>query len=195
MRLAFFDTPRERAIVEELLAWSEQVLEVPSEHFNGLPPCPYAKTAWAEGRVSILFKYEHNYQCFWSTLSQFDDAFDLVVIVDLVEDRDPEVFHEYLDGVNEAIAKGVFIDKDVWVMGFHPGDDPNDFVADADFEAITDDVYALIFVQRLSKLHVAADKLKKKGYYAAYDDLYDTDSIYARREQLYRRLKDGDETS
>jgi hypothetical protein len=195
MRLAFFDTPRERAIVEELLAWSEQVLEVPSEHFNGLPPCPYAKTAWAEGRVSILFKYEHNYQCLWSTLSQFDDAFDLVVIVDLVEDRDPEVFHEYLDGVNEAIAKGVFIDKDVWVMGFHPGDDPNDFVADADFEAITDDVYALIFVQRLSKLHVAADKLKKKGYYAAYDDLYDTDSIYARREQLYRRLKNGDETS
>jgi len=195
MRLAFFDTPRERAIVEELLAWSAQVLEVPSEHFNGLPPCPYAKAAWAEGRVSVIFKYEHNYQCLWSVLSQFDDAFDLVVIVDLVEDRDPEVFHEYLDGVNEAIAKGVFIDKAAWVMGFHPDDDPNDFVEDVDFEAIVEDAYALIFVQRLSKLHVAADKLKKKGYYAAYDGLYDADSIYARREQLYRRLNDGDETT
>lgn len=195
MRLAFFDTPRERAIVEELLAWSAQVLEVPSEHFNGLPPCPYAKKAWAEGRVSILFKYEDNYQCLWSTISQFDESFDLVVIVDLAEDREPELFHQYLDGVNEAIAQGIFIDRDVWVMGFHPDDEPNDFVADVSFEVGTDDTYAMIFVQRLSKLHVAADKLHKKGYYAAYDDLYDSEGIYARREQLYRRLKNGDETS
>lgn len=195
MNAAFFDTPKERAIVEEILAWSAQVLEVPSEHFNGLPPCPYAKKAWAEGRVSILFKYERNYQCLWSTISQFDDAFDLVVIVDLVEDRGSEVFHSYLDGVNEAIARGIFIDKDVWVMGFHPDDEPNDFVQDVSFEVETDDMYAMIFVQRLTKLHVAADKLHKKGYYAAYDGLYDSEGIYARREQLYRRLTDGDETS
>jgi len=80
-------------------------------------------------------------------------------------------------------------------MGFHPDDEPNDFVADVSFEVGTDDTYAMIFVQRLSKLHVAADKLHKKGYYAAYDDLYDSEGIYARREQLYRRLKNGDETS
>lgn len=194
MNVAFFDTPKERAIVEEILAWSAQVLEVPSEYFNGLPPCPYAKKAWQDGRVSILFKYEQNYQCLWSTISQFDDAFDLVVIVDLAEDRESEVFHQYLDGVNEAVAQGIFIDKDIWVMGFHPEDEPNDFVQDVSFEAGTDDTYAMIFVQRLTKLHLAADKLHKKGYYAAYDGIYDSDGIYTRRQQLYRRLTDGDET-
>jgi len=195
MNVSFFSAPKERAIVEEILAWSAQVLEAPSDHFNGLPPCPYAKKAWSEDRVSLIFKYEHNYQCLWSTLSQFDDAFDLVIIVDLAEDRDPETFHQYLNGVNEAVAKGVFIDKDLWVMGFHPDDDPNDFVEDVSFEAGTDETYAMIFVQRLTKLHVAADKLHKKGYYAAYDGLYDSDGIYARRAELYRRLTDGDETS
>ena len=194
MKIDFFDIPKERAIVEEILAWSSQVLEVPSEYFNGMPPCPYAKTAWSEGRVAIIFKHERSYQCLWSTISQFDDIFDLVIIVDLAENRCSEDFHDYLESVNDAISRGVFIDRDIWVMGFYPDDEPNDFVRDVSFEALTEDSYALLFVQRLSKLHVAADKLNKKGYYAAYDGLYDSDSIYARRKQLYRRLTNGDET-
>ena len=54
--------------------------------------------------------------------------------------------------------------------------------------------YAMIFVQRLSKLQQAADKLDKKGYYDTYDAEYNARDIYELRETLYRRLKDGDET-
>jgi hypothetical protein len=52
----------------------------------------------------------------------------------------------------------------------------------------------MIFVQRLSKLQKSADKLDKKGYYDSYDEEYQASDIYEKRQTLYRRLKNGDET-
>mgnify|MGYP006969394260 FL=1 len=195
MNLAFYSSDLESSIVEEIMEWSSVALEVPNEDFNGLPPCPYAKQAWLDEKVAILFKYEDSYQCLYSTISQFDDKFDLVIIVDLANDKEPEAFHNYWEALNLFIAEGVFIDKDMWVMGFHPDDEPSDFVEDIDFEPKNDTPYALIFVQRLSKLQKAADKLDKNGYYDNYDSQYNVREIYELREKLYRRLKHGDETS
>ena len=53
----------------------------------------------------------------------------------------------------------------------------------------------MIFVQRLSKLQEAADKLDKKGYYDVYNSQFNAREIYEKRDRLYRRLKDGDETT
>jgi hypothetical protein len=195
MRAEFFSLPLENAIVQEIIEWSAVALETPNPHFNGLPPCPYAKQAWLDQRVAILFKYEDSYQVLYSCISQFDDKFDLVIIVDLANDKEPEAFHSYWEGLNKFIAEGVFIDKDIWVMGFHPEDEPSEFVDEIEFTPNNDTLYSLIFVQRLSKLQEAADKLNKKGYYDAYDGQYNAREIYALREELYRRLKNGDETS
>ena len=194
MNVLAFYASNDREVVEEIRAWSAQVLEKESPYFNGLPPCPYAKKAWQDNRVAIIFKYGGNRGLF-DVLTKFNDALDLVIIVDRNPQQTSEEFHDYNDALNDAISRGIFGDRDLWVMGFHPDDEANDFVQDVSFEAKTDDTYAMIFVQRLTKLHLAADKLNKKGYYAAYDGLYDSDGIYARREQLYRRLTDGDETS
>jgi hypothetical protein len=192
MNVLAFYASNDREVVEEIRAWSAQVLEKESPYFNGLPPCPYAKKAWQDNRVAIIFKYGGNRGLF-DVLTKFNDALDLVIIVDRNPQQTSEEFHDYNDALNDAISRGIFGDRDLWVMGFHPDDEANDFVQDVSFEAKTDDTYAMIFVQRLTKLHLAADKLNKKGYYAAYDGLYDSDGIYARREQLYRRLTDGDE--
>ena len=192
MNVLAFYASNDREVVEEIRAWSAQVLEKESPYFNGLPPCPYAKKAWQDNRVAIIFKYGGNRGLF-DVLTKFNDALDLVIIVDRNPQQTSEEFHDYNDALNDAISRGIFGDRVLWVMGFHPDDEANDFVQDVSFEAKTDDTYAMIFVQRLTKLHLAADKLNKKGYYAAYDGLYDSDGIYARREQLYRRLTDGDE--
>ena len=88
----------------------------------------------------------------------------------------------------------MFIDKDIWLMGFHPNDEPSDFVQEVTFDYETDTEYSMIFVQRLSKLQEAADKLDKKGYYDSYDGEYNASDIYEKRTELYRRLKNGDET-
>ncbi len=184
----------EKAIYRELVEWSENVLQEPSPFFNNLPPCPYARQAWIEGRVAVIYKYETNKQALYSTVSRFDDVFDLAVIIDLEYDQDPELFHTYLDEMNDVIADGMFIDRDIWVMGFHPDDEESEFVEDVEFSPQTDAPYAMIFVQRLSKLQEAADKLDKKGYYGTYDDHYNAREIFEKRERLYRRLKNGDET-
>jgi len=195
MNLAFYDQSTEKAIVEEILQWSETALEKPSPQFNNLPPCPYAKKALMDEKVAILFKYDDSYQVLYSCVSQFDDNFDLAIIVDVHNDKSAYDFHEYLESLNEAISNGMFIDKDVWVMGFHPDDDVSETAQETAIEAITDTEYSMIFVQRLTVLQEAADKLDKKGYYDSYDSECIASDIYNRRVELYRRLKNGNETS
>jgi hypothetical protein len=194
MNLNFYSDPTERALVTELMDWSKVALEKPSVHFNGFPPCPFAKAAWLDNKVSVIFKKEDSYQTLYSCISQYDDTFDLVIIVDLKNTKNPEDFHEYLDTLNDKISEGMFIDKDIWLMGFNPEDEPSDFVADVTFNYEVDDEYSLIFVQRLSKLQESANKLDKKGYYDSYKEEYNSLEIYQNRENLYRRLKDGNET-
>ena len=184
----------ERLICDEIRAWSAYALEKPNPFFNNLPACPYAKKAWAENRVAIIFKYGGN-QALYSTLDGFNDAFDVVILVDRNYSDDPDGFHDYLDQVNEAISAGIFGQRDLWVMGFHPEDDENEFVDDGTFEPQVDTSYAMIFVQRLSKVQEAADKLKQLGYYDQYLEEYDAAELFEKREQLYRRLKNGDEPS
>lgn len=195
MNLAFYDQSTEKAIVEEILQWSETALEKPSPQFNNLPPCPYAKKALMDEKVAILFKYDDSYQVLYSCISQFDDNFDLAIIVDVHNDKSAYDFHEYLESLNEAISNGMFIDKDIWVMGFHPDDDVSETAQETAIEAITDTEYSMIFVQRLTVLQEAADKLDKKGYYDSYDSECIASDIYSRRVELYRRLKNGNETS
>jgi len=184
----------EKNIYQEILAWSEHTLQKPNPYFNKLPACPYAKKAWTEGRVAVLFKYEDSFQAVYSTISQFDDVFDLVIVVDLAYKKDPEEFHNYLEQLNEVISRGIFIDRDVWLMGFHPHDDENDYLDETTFEQLVSDEYAMIFIQRLSKVYKSSQQLKALGYYEEYAKDYDVETIFAQRETLYRRLIDGDET-
>ena len=93
--------------------------------------------------------------------------------------------------MNVAISDGMFIDKDIWVMGFHPDDDASGYVEANNFSALVEEEYAIIFVQRLTKLYESADKLKKRGYYKNYNKDYNTNEIFKLRETLYRRLKNG----
>ena len=190
-----FYVDQEQDICQEIMAWSEHTLQKPNPFYNNLPRCPYAQKAWQENKVAILFKYGDNLQCLYSTISQWDDAFELVIIVDMDFNSDADYFHEYLDTLNDAISNGVFIDRDIWLMGFHPYDDPNDFIDDNSFMHTVEEEYAMIFVQRLSKVQEAADKLFKKGYYDNYLREYDAQEIFNKREQLYRRLENGNETS
>jgi hypothetical protein len=79
-------------------------------------------------------------------------------------------------------------------MGFHPHDDENDYLDEATFEQLVSDEYAMIFIQRLSKVYKSSQQLKALGYYEEYAKDYDVETIFAQRETLYRRLIDGDET-
>ena len=76
-------------------------------------------------------------------------------------------------------------------MGFHPDDDATEFAEEADFKALVEVEYSMIFIQRLSKLQESAHRIKKNGYYNNYDEEYNASHIFQRREELYRRLQNG----
>jgi len=184
----------EESVIKELRRWSASVLEKTNENYNGLPACPYAKKAWLDERVAIIFKYGGT-QALTSCLSGFSDSLDLVIIVDQFFRRSAQVFHTELEAYNDGISQGIFGQKDLWLMGFHPDDDSNDLIDDGTFEPHINTPYAMIFLQKLSKVQEAAYTLRELGYYDKYQEDYDVDEIFNQRETLYRRLKNGDETS
>ena len=38
-------------VERDIRTWSKDFLEVPNAKLNGLPPCPYARKAWADDKV------------------------------------------------------------------------------------------------------------------------------------------------
>ena len=178
-------------IVDEIKEWSKHTLEVSNPEFNNLPVCPYAKAAWKQAKVDIVFKFEkEDYKRLYMALHNWSDRKDLVIIADTEYIEDQEEFHEFVDNINEAIANNVFRDKDMWVMGFHPEDEPNElFDEEEDVDPISEVDYAIFFVQRLSKLEEAAEKLRPLGYYDKYFQEYDVKHMYELRTNFYRRLR------
>ena len=91
---------------------------------------------------------------------------------------------------NQAyIQKGIIIDKLLEALVVSRGVDVNDLIDDGSFTEIVKEEYALIFVQRLSKLQESANKLKKLGYYDKYYNIYNVEDIYEQREKYYNQLK------
>ena len=159
-------TGLEKEICDEIKSWSKYALEAPNEECGNLPVCAYAKQSWKDKKVGFSFKYCPGYQPLYTLISTFDNCFDL----------------------NEAISNGFFIQKDIWVMGFHPDDDANEIIDDGTFEPLIETEYAMVFIQKLTKLQKAAKKLKKTGYYKHYFGDDDTPHVFELREHFYNKL-------
>ena len=185
----------ERAIMDEVRAWSKHAIEEKNPYFNNLTACTYARKAWAENQVKFVFKYDTTMRSIFEQLCDFNDSYELVIVVDMEYPNDAGGFHSQMDLINDAIANGIFNDRDLWVMGFHPDDDANELVDDESFDPLVELEYAMIFIQRLTRVQDASEKLKKLGYYDRYFEEYNVQEIFERRDALYRRLKNGDETT
>ena len=178
----------ESTIRQEIREWSFEKLEQPNPHYNNFPACPFAAKAWADKKVDISFNYTIGPLSFYKILSNYNDKFELVMLVDFAYQPDPDRFHEYLTSINESIAENCFGDRDLFVMGFHPEDDPNEIIEDNSFETELEDMYAMIFIQRLSLLCHASDKLQRNKYYKRNFGNYEVSNIIENRNNLYRRM-------
>ena len=167
-------------IERDVRNWSHNFLEIPNVKLNNLPPCPYAKKAWAENKVT--FSINTGLDGLSEVIKNFDTHnFDIVV---WCQEDPPEM--EYLDGfcdgVNEALS---IVNKDMHLMVFHPDYDANDAGLDfLDDDGITDEnlYYAMVFVQKLSLLDDASISLEKSGYYTNFPkDVYQSLVIDRRR--------------
>ena len=67
-------------------------------------------------------------------------------------------------------------------------DEGNGLLEEDDFESTVEEPYAMIFLQRLTKLQEASNTLRMKGYYDVSQQYYNADHLYENRNRLYRRL-------
>tara|TARA_R100001129_G_scaffold71246_1_gene48492 strand:+ start:693 stop:1271 length:579 start_codon:yes stop_codon:yes gene_type:complete len=178
----------EQQICDEIREWSKFALEKPNKNYNNLPSCPYAKNAWKTKKVAFAWKNKNNYEIVHTLINQFHDSKDLIIVIDMCFENNIK-FHNTLLSFNELIKNGKYKQKDIWLMGFHPDDDVNELIDDGSFSGIVKEEYALIFVQRLSKLQESANKLKKLGYYDKYYNEYNVEDIYEQRQNYYDQLK------
>ena len=87
-------TGLERKICDEIRQWSQYALETPNEECGNLPVCAYANKAWGQDTVGISFKYDPGYQSLYSLISTFEDKYEVIILVDLAYEEDPEKFHK-----------------------------------------------------------------------------------------------------
>ena len=147
-----------RLIAEEIRDWSEKVLEVPSDEFNGLPPCPYAKKAWMRNKVRIHVTAGVSDCIQIKKECPDDDSVDVVAWTDYKK-MSAEKFDQWLDDLNES-------HNGVWVIGFHP-DHPADESLE-EFEGNGAPEYALILIQSLKHLSKSSKSISNRGYYRNY---------------------------
>jgi hypothetical protein len=145
-------------VVQELQRWSERVLTAPSAFFNGIPPCPYARQAWADSKVKVAFGGPSEVLALadgWSGSS------DVIIVV--AQDWPNEEIEGWCESQSKALRE-----KDLTLMAFVPGGGPDTGQPTEemeDWEPLVDEEYAMVFIQSLSDVNAASESLEASGYY------------------------------
>ncbi|NCX75013.1 MAG: hypothetical protein EBW91_03790, partial [Proteobacteria bacterium] len=58
--------------------WILNFLSKPNDVFAKFPPCPFAKRAWLDDKVAVIFQYGGS-QALINTMAHFNDEFDLII--------------------------------------------------------------------------------------------------------------------
>lgn len=174
-------------IESDLRSWSREVLEVPNSYLGGIPPCPYAKQAWADKKVSVT-ESDNIYADALKFCSSFAELGKELVVLASYDLPELYSFSEYVAQLNNTFPT-------LHCMEFHPDhgaeDAELDFLTDNDWESSIDAPYCMLFIQDLELVVRASDKLERLGYYKAYpEDEYE--QLVVKRK---RKLTDGYETS
>jgi len=145
-------------VVQELQRWSEQALTAPSAFFNGIPPCPYARQAWADSKVKVAFGGPSEVLALadgWSGSS------DVIIVV--AQDWPNEEIEGWCESQSKTLKE-----KDLTLMAFVPGGGPDTGQPAEemeDWDPLVDEEYAMVFIQSLSDVNDASESLEASGYY------------------------------
>lgn len=148
----YFD---QSAVKSKLLNWLENFVEKPNLGFDNWPVCPFARQARVNNKIAIVFCDSTEWiACAKTNLKELDNNEALVLCFDHTR-IDPLTFPDAVKNLNYELM-------------------PNNFVALEDHPFITESVNgvpmnfghcALLVVQHLDRLNLAADQLLAKGYY------------------------------
>ena len=143
-------------IKQDLEQWVVNYLDVPSEFYNGNKPCPFALKSWTESKVRVVLGEAAEVE---RQIAAWDDSCELLIVVC---DHEAWSSNDWVREKNTSITG-----DDLYLMSFDPDDsDPDDPSLDPhEWGSITEDVYGMVFLQRLTNLNAYSEKLKPTGYY------------------------------
>lgn len=163
-----------KGIAQEILKWSNEVIEKPLKTFGDLPACPYARTAWAKNHVLMHVVFDLDPVIEIKAASSLTDPNVHVIAWLDYSQMTAQEFNNWIEDQN----KNHF---GVWLMGFHPDSEENTMMPE--FDGIVEDDYGLILVQSLEYLVKASNDLRKTRY---YNDFSPEDMAYINnRKDIY----------
>ena len=142
---------------EYITKWMQEFVEKEHPVFAGLPPCPYARKARLQGRVSMIqmTSAEPDSNC-WHHIERtnFAETDALILILD-PKRWTLKYTHDVVDQLNS-----VFMPRDVVILEDHPRQRE-----EISGVIMNNGRYILLLCQRLSTLNKFSKILEKKGYY------------------------------
>jgi hypothetical protein len=132
----------------------EEFVEKPHPSLGGWQPCPFARQARLSKNIDIRQGQDPFNDCV--SLVEYDWSKEVVVF--WYDDINPELF---IDLVNRA--NSVLLERDIVALEDHPATE--ELIAGVKMNF---GLCPIIVLQKNSKLNVAADQLKEKGYYHSW---------------------------
>jgi hypothetical protein len=155
-------------LASSIESWIKERLSVKSEVFNGLPPCPYAQSAWLEGKVTthhlngtfplnIHIPAEiENYTYHWPKGCEVVVlGFDPLSIL-------PSTLSEIIDNSSDMLSK-----RGYTALEDHPFERE-----EVSGVWLNNGTWALVLIQPTEKLVEARQWLETKDYYKNWDPNY-----------------------
>jgi hypothetical protein len=156
-------------VQEHISTWVNNCLSIPHPELAGFPICPYSKKALLDNRVLIQWFDSSQLLNIITQLPQiWQDDFDMVILATDPETISYKTLTDLVMNANDTLSK-----VDLVALRDHPGS-----VIDIPRSAeSTNGKYALVFLQRLSKLQEASEQLSKLGYYQHWTEEELEDSV------------------
>lgn len=151
-------------------------LSTPTQHFGGLPACPYAEAAYQRGEVSVIVTDRLSRVASLKRKLPPQPGQTYVIAWTRPWRRSAQGFDDWIEAQNVTPSG-------VWLMGFHPDAEEAEGIPDVPVEIKSD--YALILMQPLAMVVDAARSLAKRtNYYRGYTDA-EYDEILRRDEHAH----------
>lgn len=153
---------------QDILQWIMDFVERPNPKLSGWPPCPYARQARLQNKISI----QKGRDPFADLLCLGRiEPYDVIALVYDPKEWEVNEF-EYMVA---ASNRGFLNQRNLHALSDHP--DCPEIVNDV---IMNQGTYAIVFVQDLAKLNQAAKDLVVKDYYKGWTEHYLQELFYQR---------------
>ena len=137
--------------------WILNFLSKPNTTFAGLPPCPYAKRAWLDGKVLVRHIHSQELEL---AIESSKDSFP--------SDKDVVMFCVDPKSIAPEELADLCVSNDEFVLlDDHPAS-----VEEIQGVVLNQGKYAIVFIQRRSELTIARTELEHTNYYKNFPTSY-----------------------